>query len=94
MIFLLLSLLTIGLIINFVQKYILRIKEPNIEELWVELEQEPWFKELIQQPRIKDFVKASMITGLLRDPHYVRKIIDQEGHRDGFIQYVIENTNK
>lgn len=40
MIFLFLTLLTGALIISFFQKYILRIKEPDIEELWRELEEQ------------------------------------------------------
>ncbi len=85
-------MLTVGLVVSFVQKYILRIKDPNIEELWKELHEQDWFKDLLQHQEIKLILDASKETGLLRDPYYVRKIIDQEGHRDGFIEYVLNKT--
>ncbi|MFE8699337.1 hypothetical protein ACFYKX_01740 [Cytobacillus sp. FJAT-54145] len=89
MVFLFLCLLTAGLLINFVQKYILRIKEPNIDELWRELESEEWFIEFIKNPKIKDYVEQSKDSGLLSDPYYVRKILDHEGHREGFLNHVV-----
>ncbi|WP_223701747.1 hypothetical protein [Sutcliffiella deserti] len=94
MLFLLLCLLTIGLVISFVQKYILRLKEPNIEELRGELKQLTWFKEWMKDPETRGFLETSMKTGLLSDPYYVRKIIDQEEHREGFIIYMLEKTKK
>lgn len=94
MLFLFLCMLTVGLVISFVQKYILRIKDPNIEDLWKELHQHQWFKDLLTQQEVKMIIETSKQSGLLRDPYYVRKIIDQEGHRDGFIEYVYENAYK
>jgi hypothetical protein len=92
--FLFLCILTVGLVISFFQKYILRIKEPNVEELWIELEQKQWFKELIQQHEVKKVIEASKNSGILSDPYYVQKIMEQEGHRDGFVLYVYEQANK
>ncbi|QOR68733.1 hypothetical protein IM538_11765 [Cytobacillus suaedae] len=94
MLFLFLCILTVGLVISLFQKYILRIKDPNIEDLWIELHQQEWFKELLEHQEIKMMIEASKETGLLRDPYYVRKIIDQEGHRDGFIEFIYENALK
>lgn len=94
MFFLFLCILTVGLIISLFQKYILRIKEPDVEELWKELEQKQWFKDLIQKQEVKMAIEASMRSGLLKDPYYVQKIIDHEGHRDGFIEYVYKLTKK
>ncbi|MBE4908548.1 hypothetical protein IMZ08_10815 [Bacillus luteolus] len=94
MLFLFLCMLTVGLVTSFVQKYILRIKEPNIEELWKELHEQDWFKDLLEKQEVKMILDASKETGLLRDPYYVRKIIDQEGYRDGFIEYIYDNSYK
>jgi hypothetical protein len=90
MIFLFLCLLTGALIIGFVKKYILRIAEPSINELWVELEEQDWFKILIRNEKIKDFLLLSKEKGLLSDSHFIRNVIDKEGHREGFIKYINE----
>ncbi|MGF2616014.1 hypothetical protein FZC84_11315 [Rossellomorea vietnamensis] len=92
MIFLFLLLLTGALIVGFIQKYILRIKEPEVEELWIELEEQDWYRELQSDPQIEEFLNYSKRDGLLEDPYYVRKIIDKEGHRDGFIKHVKEKA--
>lgn len=88
MFFLFLCLLTGGLVIELVRKYILKIKDPSIEELWTELDQEDWYEELCKNKQINEFLIQSKENGLLKDPHYVRNIIDKEGHRLGFINYV------
>jgi hypothetical protein len=92
MLFLFLLLLTGALIAGFFQKYILRIKDPDIEELWRELENQDWYRELKADPEIEDFLEVSKFDGLLNDPYFVRKIIDNEGHRTGFINYVKKKT--
>jgi hypothetical protein len=92
MIFLFLTLLTGALFVSFFQKYILRVKEPDIEELWRELEEQKWYKELRADPKREFFLNSSKRDGLLHDPYYVRKIIDKEGHRDGFIRHVKEKA--
>ena len=76
--------------VGLVQKYILRIKEPTAEELWVELDEQEWYKKLMNKEEIKEFILMSKENGLLSDPHYVRNIIDKEGHREGFINYINE----
>jgi hypothetical protein len=81
-----------ALMVHLFQKYILRIKDPNIEELWTELEEQGWYQSLMNNDRVKEFVKVDKDGGLLSDPHYVRKIIDKEGHREGFIRYVHEKV--
>jgi hypothetical protein len=91
---LLLLLLTGALIVNFVQKYILRIKDPNIEDLWLELDEQEWYQTLVRNEKVNNFIRYSKENGLLSDPFYVRKILDKEGHREGFIRHVSEKVNK
>ncbi|WP_456271108.1 hypothetical protein [Bacillus sp. AK031] len=93
MIFLFLLLMTGALIAGLVQKYILRIKEPDIEELWIELHKQEWYKEMEATPEYKEFLDLSKREGLLQDPYYVRKIIDKEGHREGFINHIRNQAN-
>lgn len=88
MLFLLLCLITAGLFIEVIQKRVLKIKDPDIEELWAQLENEKWYKELISDPELKEWVLLDKQNGLLNDPYYVRKIIENGGHRDGYINYI------
>jgi hypothetical protein len=88
MTFIFLCLLTGGLIIEGVRKYILKIKDPTIEDIWLELDEEEWFKELMQNEKMRSYLLQSKENGLLKDPHFVRNIIDKEGHREGFINYM------
>jgi hypothetical protein len=88
MTFIFLFLIAGGLIIEGVRKYILKIKDPTIEEIWLERNEEEWYQELMRKEKIKPYMLKSKEKGLLRDPHYVRNIIDKEGHRDGFINYI------
>jgi hypothetical protein len=81
-----------ALVVQLFQKYILRIKGPSIEDLWLELEEQDWYQSLVKDDRIKEFMLVDKDGGLLSDPHYVRKIIDKEGHREGFIRYVHEKV--
>ncbi|MFD2444888.1 hypothetical protein ACFSO7_13035 [Bacillus sp. CGMCC 1.16607] len=90
MTFIFLCMLTGALIIGWVKKYVLRIKEPTAEELWVELDEQDWYKTLLKKGEIEEFILLSKRDGLLSDPHYVRNIIDKEGHREGFINYINE----
>jgi hypothetical protein len=88
LLFLLLCLITAGLIIEVIQKRVLKIKDPDIKDLWTELESEKWYEELISDPKLKEWVLLDKQNGLLKDPYYVRKIIESEGHREGFINYI------
>lgn len=92
MFFLLLCLIAAGLIIEVIQKRVLRIKEPDIEELWLDLEKEEWFQELLRDPKLKEWVELDKQRGLLKDPYYVGKIIGNDGHREGFINYLKEKA--
>jgi hypothetical protein len=94
MTFILLSLLAGAFVIELFRKYVLRIKDPSVDELWVELEEQDWFENLESDPDIKEWIENDKEKGLLRDPYYVRKIIDNEGHRQGFIKYVIEKAKR
>jgi hypothetical protein len=93
LLFLLLCLITAGLIIEVIQKRVLKIKDPDIKELWAELESEKWYEELISDPKLKEWVLLDKQNGLLKGPYYVRKIIESEGHREGFINYIKNKAN-
>lgn len=88
MLFLLLCLIAAGLLIEVIQKRVLKIKDPDIQELWAELEKAKWYGELISDPELKEWVLLDKQNGLLKDPYYVRKILESEGHREGFINYI------
>lgn len=92
MTFIFLCLITGAFIVELIKKYILRVEEPNINDYLKELEEKEWYKALIKDDDIKDFIEISKENGLLSDPHYVRNIIDKEGHREGFIRYLIEKV--
>ncbi|KHF40915.1 hypothetical protein [Halalkalibacter okhensis] len=87
---LLLCLLMGGLFIQLIQKLFLRSNKPNIEQLWEELENEEWYMKLIENPNVQDWIASDKENGLLKDPYFVRKIIDKEVHRECFIKYVME----
>ncbi|MCM3717556.1 hypothetical protein [Fictibacillus phosphorivorans] len=93
MLFIFLCLITAGLLIETVQKRILKIKDPDIKELWEELEKRTWYEELIQDPHLKEWVVLDKQNGLLKDPYYVRKVLESEGHRLGFINYIKNKAN-
>ncbi len=87
-----LSLLGILLVgagaIQLIKKYILRIPDPTAEEMWLRLEAEEWFQELIQDEQMKTYMEQSKRSGLLSDWYYVKKILEHKGTRDGFISFV------
>lgn len=92
MLFLLLCLITAGLVIEVIQKRVLKIKDPDIHELWTELEKEEWYIELMNDTQLKEWIILEKQNGLLKDPYYVSKIMDSEGHREGFINYIKNKT--
>lgn len=92
LLFLFLCLLTVGFFIEIIQKHVFKIKEPDIRDLWTELEHEGWYQELCAAPEIKRWIELDKQNGLLKDPYYVRKIIDQAGHREGYIRYITDKT--
>ncbi|GAE26299.1 hypothetical protein JCM9140_2348 [Halalkalibacter wakoensis JCM 9140] len=91
-ILLFLILFTGGLFITFFQKALFWKKQPRIDQLWSELAEEDWYKELIQDPRQKEWIASDKENGLLRDPYFCRKIIDEEIHREVFINYIVGKT--
>ncbi|MDZ5471260.1 hypothetical protein SM124_05825 [Bacillus sp. 31A1R] len=93
MLILLLTLLFGALIIEGIRKYVLRIKDPDIEDLWNELNEREWYRELLENPQIKKWIEIDKESGLLSDPYYVRKILDKEDHRQGFIKYIRGKIN-
>ncbi|WNB91507.1 hypothetical protein [Bacillus sp. NEB1478] len=92
MTFIFLCALVVGLFIELFQKYVLGKKDPEIEDLWKELDQEDWYNELLKDKEFKEWILLDKQKGLLKDPYYVRKIIDHKGHRDGFITYLNEKA--
>lgn len=92
MVFIFLCLITGGFFVGLVQKYILRIEEPNIHDYWRELEEQEWYIALLKNKDIKEFIELQKENGLLSEPHYVRNIIDKEGHRDGFVNYITDKS--
>ncbi|MDQ0247069.1 hypothetical protein J2S09_004710 [Bacillus fengqiuensis] len=92
MTFILLCLFTGAFFIELIRKYIFGIKDPDIKELWLELDKEEWYQELLRNPNIQKTIVYHKEHGLLNDPYYVRKIIDKEEHRKGFIDYVSEKS--
>jgi hypothetical protein len=92
LLFLFLCLITAGFVIELVQKHVLKMKEPDIRELWTELEEQEWYRTLLSDPELHRWVELDKQNGLLKDPYYVRKIIDQSGHRDGYICYIRDKT--
>jgi hypothetical protein len=89
-----LCLLSGAFFIHLIQKYIFRKKEPSIQDLWVELEKQKWFHNLIVNQRMKEWISADKENGLLKDPYFVRKIIENEMHRESFIRYITEKTKE
>lgn len=75
-------------VMHVVRKYILRVKDPSLEEVWEELNQQNWYQDLIQDEQVSHFMDVQKQQGLLSDWYYVRKIIKQKGPRDGFIEFV------
>ncbi|MFC0472407.1 hypothetical protein ACFFHM_18440 [Halalkalibacter kiskunsagensis] len=92
MIVFLFCLLIAAFFIELIQKNIFRKKDPKIDELWKELHEAEWFQNLIESAEIKRWIETDKENGLLKDPYYVRKILDKELHREGFIEYVQEKT--
>jgi hypothetical protein len=92
MLFLLLCLIAGGLFVEVIQKRVLKIKDPDINDLWAELEKQEWFEELNSNPECRKWILLDKQNGLLNDPYYVRKIIDKAGHRDGYIRYIKNKT--
>ena len=92
LLFLFLSLLTAGFVIEIIQKHVLKIKDPDIQDLWAELENQEWYTDMINDPDLKIWIELEKQNGLLRDAYYVRKIIDHVGHREGFIRYIADKA--
>ena len=75
-------------LLQFVKKYIFQIQGPSIDEVWVELEEQPWYQEWVRNDRTKAYLEQSKQNGLLSDPYYVKRVIHHEGTRDGFIEFM------
>ncbi len=79
-------------VLHVVRKYVLRVKDPTLEEVWGELDQQDWYQELVQDERLARAIVFQKDQGLLADWYYVKKIIKDKGARDGFIEYVKKHS--
>jgi hypothetical protein len=86
--FLLILAIIVAGSVHLFRQYILRIKDPTLEELWGKLDQQLWFQELLQYPPYALMINNLKEQGLLRDVHYVQKLLHHQGTIDGFIRYI------
>lgn len=91
---LLLFVLFIAFIIELFKKYVLKIKEPTVEELMPQLEKEEWFQELCKHKQYKEIIESSKERGILTDENYVSKLLHHQGTIDGFKRYIKERAKK
>ncbi|OZM58662.1 hypothetical protein CIB95_03585 [Lottiidibacillus patelloidae] len=92
LLFLFLVVLTIAGVIEFIRKYVLHMKDPDAKELLEKVEQKRWFQELLEVEEYKKQVELQKKSGLLKDPHYLQKLLEHEGTVLGFITFV-KNRN-
>jgi hypothetical protein len=88
--FLLILAMFVAGLVHLFRQYILRIKEPTVEELWEQLDQQPWFQELLEHSPYALKISNLKDQGILKDVHYVRKLLHHQGTIDGFIHYIKE----
>lgn len=97
-VFIMLSLFAVLLMgagaVQLVKKYILRIPDPTVEEMWSRLEEEEWYQELIRDEQMAAYMEHSKHSGLLSNWYYVKKIIEHKGTRDGFLSFVEEELGR
>lgn len=95
MLIMLLLIMMIGAaLVHLFRIYILRIKEPTIEDLWPQLESQTWFKQLRKDPHASTYINHAREHGFLKDAHYVQKLLSHEGTRNGFLQYIKARTKE
>ena len=94
LIFILISLLLGAALLQFVKKYIFQMQGPSIDEVWVELGEQPWYQEWIRNDRMNAYLEHSKQKGLLSDPYYVKRVIHHKGTRDGFIEFMEKELAK
>jgi|GEM_PF-5223675 len=87
-IILILIAFSFAILIELVRRYILLIKDPSLEELWEKLDQQEWYVQLVQDPQNKMILEQMKQEGLLRDLHYVQRLIEHEGTREGFLSHI------
>jgi hypothetical protein len=93
--FVLFALLVVVAGISYiVKKYILRIQEPSLQEVWATLDQQVWFQVLLEDQELRALIEDHKDEGLLADPYYVNKTIEHKGTRDGFIDFIIRQKLK
>lgn len=91
----LLGLLALGAgTAHLIKKYIFRIKDPTLQEAWDELHKQEWYQALLRDDQIRKYIELQKADGLLSDWYYVKKVIEQKGARDGFIEYVENQARK
>lgn len=91
----LLGLLALGAGIGHVaKKYIFRMKDPTLPEVWDELDKQDWYQVLLRDDQMRRYIEHQKKEGLLSDWYYVKKIIKHKGTRDGFIEYIEKQARK
>jgi len=89
MLFFLIVTVLIGAgLLQLVKRYIFRIKEPSLDEVWEELGVQPWYQVWIKNDQMKAYIIKSKQNGLLADPYYVKRIIRHTGTREGFFEFM------
>jgi hypothetical protein len=88
--FILIMMMIVAGVVHLFRRHILRIKEPSIEELWEQLDQQPWFQELLEHSPYALKINKLKDQGLLTNVHYVEKLLQHQGTIDGFIHYIKE----
>jgi hypothetical protein len=88
LLFLFLVVLTIAGIIEIIRKYVLHMKDPDPSELLEKLEQKKWYQELIAVEEYRERIESQKNSGLLKDPHFLKKLLEHEGTVLGFISFV------
>jgi SOS response regulatory protein OraA/RecX len=92
LVLLIVIVLIVGGIVQLIKKYIMGIKDPTIEELWNRLDQEEWFIELCKDPKISSTIHRFKEKGILKDAHYVERLLTHQGTVEGFKDYVKERS--
>ena len=88
----LIVVIAIALFIQLIQKYVLKIEEPKAEDFWVELDKQEWFMSLNKNVKYQKVITNMKETGILKDAHYCKQLLDHEGYREGFIIYLKERV--
>lgn len=76
LLFLLLSLLTAGFVIEIIQKHVLKIKDPDIQDLWEELENQEWYTDMVTDPDLRIWIELEKQNETIK-----RRLLCSENYR-------------